>query len=279
MLFSVVSRSCWPESHLTGSVQNVPAPTFAGIEVRPVEPRGLGLVEHVGGDRLQRLVGQQTTRRPSCAARRACLGLLGAVLLAGDEVAQLQRVGVVVERRGEVAGRPAPSCRPRPWAGTRTAGVSVSSLAMTASGKPPLFGHEGRLLEQVAAGRVVEQRVAAGLEVRRDDRLGATADVAVGEGDLLEVLERRLDLRAVELQRTGDPLVVVVRAGETQDEVLDPVGDRPTGRLRRTRPRCTTASCPAALILSVRVSMLVERLRLGKAGRIEGRRRPSTRGS
>ena len=43
MLLSVVSRSCWPDSHLTGSVQKVPAPTLAGIESDPSKRAAVAL--------------------------------------------------------------------------------------------------------------------------------------------------------------------------------------------------------------------------------------------
>ena len=43
MFFSVVSRSCWPESHFTGSVQKVPAPTLAGIRSDPSKRAAVAL--------------------------------------------------------------------------------------------------------------------------------------------------------------------------------------------------------------------------------------------
>src|SRR3954465_2175304 len=70
---------------------------LCGHGVGAVEASCRRLVEDVRGDLLQRLVRQQRHVGRLVRRERTVLGLLGAVLLAGDEVAQLDRAGVVVE--------------------------------------------------------------------------------------------------------------------------------------------------------------------------------------
>src|SRR2546428_203364 len=79
--------------------------------------------------------------------------------------------------------------------------------------------------------------VTAAAEVRRVDRVRAAVRLGA---HLAERLERCLDLGRRPRLRAGHPLVVDVRPGLAEDEVLDPVGARPTrgrARLEREAPR------------------------------------------
>src|SRR5205823_6597061 len=69
----------------------------------------------------------------------------------------------------------------------------------------PETGDEARLVQELAAGRALEQRVTRGLEGGRVDRAGA----AEGAGShVAECLPGLLDLRVAELDLAGRPVVV-----------------------------------------------------------------------
>ena len=81
---------------------------------------------------------------------------------------------------------------------------------------------------------VGEDRQSAVRPRRRGDR-GDPAEAAVDPRlvaqDLVSDVERRLDLRVVERDLVVHPLVVDLGTCGTQDDVLDPVGGRPAGRV------------------------------------------------
>src|SRR5699024_525009 len=67
----------------------------------------------------------------------------------------------------------------------------------------------------------------------RGDAAEAAVHVVLVLEDLARHLERLDDLRVVERDLVLVPLVVDVRTGGTQDDVLDPVGARPAGGVAR----------------------------------------------
>ena len=77
---------------------------------------------------------------------------------------------------------------------------------------------------------VVDERLAVVPERGRGDRTTRCVHHARRVPQVKDLVEHRGHLRRREGQRSGHPLVVDVRAVHAQHQVLDPVGERPTGR-------------------------------------------------
>src|SRR6478609_10294044 len=137
MLFSVVSRSCWPEIHLTGSVQNEPAPTLAGMRSDPSNRNTVALYNTSLA--IFRIVsfGYSETSKVLCGERLPT----DAALIPWSLLAMKLRSLMVLESLLNAAARSPPprtTLSPTVFGGKKDTHTVASRLASTESGKPPL---------------------------------------------------------------------------------------------------------------------------------------------